>query len=174
MKSLMNCRNIVYITFGLIALLLLVRGEQLLTKSPTYGNPRFEDIIEQCQEPTTGAVVRYYLGNGGATTDYWYTVTYQETASSKELHFFHSYGSPRVEHIYCEPNSVEVQTREGVYTYDIQQIKVDLVNNPISYSHDRPATPTRGITFDTICGSCLICLGGFTLMVVIGARVVMR
>lgn len=99
----------------------------------TFGNPAIEDLMEQCVLPATGAVIRLYRGNGGATTAFSYSVTYQ-SVSQPERQFFYAYSDPSVDQIECHDAEVTlISTDANPRTITASQITGTLIKQPIGY-----------------------------------------
>lgn len=129
--------RIARLSFGAILLAgglwLILSGKSILHLLPL---PEME--IGHCRIPGTGAVIRLYEGNLGATTSYWYTVTYQQNYFASEQTIFSSYGEPWYMGMNCQPAEAELIPPSGdfkpyVIPYDV--IQGNLVRDPISF-HD--------------------------------------
>jgi hypothetical protein len=78
-------------------------------------------------------MVRLYRGNGGATTKFSYSVTFQ-SAKQAERQFFYAYGAPDVKHIVCNGEDVVLISSNGSSrTISTSQITGELLKQPIGY-----------------------------------------
>lgn len=80
--------------------LLLVAAWLTFPSRNVYGNPWFEELKQDCAF-SNGTKARLYLGNGGATTAYWYTVTVETGLFSPERQVAFSYSEPTLSELEC-------------------------------------------------------------------------
>jgi len=119
---------------GLIALTLAIWGVKLLLpERNVFGNPQSETLMTQCQMHSTGATVRLYQGNGGATVAYWYSITFWQGKFSREKQIFYTYGFPRIKSIACRNDRVAVLTDEQTFNLTLEQITNKLIDQPIGF-----------------------------------------
>jgi hypothetical protein len=102
----------------------------LLPGRNAFGNPRYEELIEQCVIPGSSAIVRLYEGNAHATVGFWYSVTFQESSSHRERQFFYTYSHPAIYGIECKEDSVEIATGQ-TKIIPISQITDQLTRRPL-------------------------------------------
>ncbi len=74
-----------------------------------HGNPSLEHLLAQCRT-SSGTSVRLYEGNGGATTDFWYTVTVTSTTLGAERQVLFVDGSPVLRGLACNTAGVQIET----------------------------------------------------------------
>ncbi|MBN1316005.1 MAG: hypothetical protein JXA42_11070 [Anaerolineales bacterium] len=104
-----------------------------------YGNPIFEQLIDECTIPGTESFVRMYRGNGGAMVGFCYSVTWQESRLSREKQFFYTNSYPTIRSISCQMNSVEIMldSPDNIKTITISKIRSELVKKPIGLVYNK-------------------------------------
>jgi hypothetical protein len=128
------------IAFGIYLLGVTARAPDLGRN--TFGNPAIEDLLEQCRLSASGATVRLYRGNGGATTEFSYSVTFQAGSQKPEQQFFYAYGAPAIEHIECKNGEVTLVFLDGdTRTIFASQITNFLLNRPIGFHNGKSIAP---------------------------------
>ena len=105
------------ITTALLIWLLIL---DLKTSRNYRGNPAFETLKAECVL-SGGEKVRLYEGNGGATTAYWYTVTFETTSVSEQQVIF-SYAYPTIESLSCEDQQIQIDPIGGKQTFTIDDL----------------------------------------------------
>jgi hypothetical protein len=96
-----------------------------------YGNRSMETLQKEIYDPHEHARYRLYLGNGGATTSYWYSVTISYDAK-EEKQLFYSYAYPGVESMAFNKNCLLLNTGSDV----IKILKNDFkkyIEKPLAY-----------------------------------------
>jgi hypothetical protein len=96
-----------YALAGSIAALLAAAVWLMLPGRNVHGNPWLEEPIASCSLPS-GVLARFYEGNGGATTDYWYTITVRGGGFKSERQIFFAYGLPKIESLECASGEVRL------------------------------------------------------------------
>lgn len=104
-----------------------------------YGNPSMETLVGECRL-AAGDVVRLYRGSGGATTSFWYSVTFDGGLLGRERQVVFAYAKPEVRGIQCAEDSVEVMGDAPRASYS----RADL-----SRLQENPRTYWRGELRDT-------------------------
>lgn len=95
------------------------------------GNPSMEELVQSCATQD-GTSIHLYVGNGGATTSYWYTVTTENGFLSREKQVLFSYDTPQLSAIDCGENSLTVSSTSGNIILASEELD-DLRNNPRLY-----------------------------------------
>lgn len=157
---------------GLVALVLIALGLYFLVPGRNaFGNPLFERELQRCSIPGSSEVLRLYEGNGGATTAFWYTVTFDGGWLSRERQIFYSYGNPEVKRIACREDAVDLILEEGEppESLPLQKVRRELRSRPIALSMGHPfqrvPNPLRPVSI----GAGILFLGAGLLF---GARTV--
>src|SRR5688500_4068519 len=73
-----------------------------------YGNPSMEEEQSSCTL-ANGQVLRLYKGGGGATVDYWYTVTAEGGLFEREKQIVFAYSSPALSSLSCQDSRVRIE-----------------------------------------------------------------
>lgn len=76
-----------------------------------HGNPSMEELVQSCT--SGGTTFRLYVGNGGATTAFWYTITMDGGFPSREKQVLFSYDTPELSAITCGEQSFVVSSSGG-------------------------------------------------------------
>lgn len=127
---------------GLLAIALAVWGiKLLLPERNIFGNPEQETLVTQCQVKATEATVRLYQGDGGATVASWYSVAFSGGRFSRERQIFYTYGSPSITSIDCRAGEVAVITDEKTFHLPLNQIRNELVHQPMGFYRGEPQKP---------------------------------
>ncbi|PWB68257.1 hypothetical protein C3F09_11995 [candidate division GN15 bacterium] len=108
----------------------------LLPTRNKVGNPKSESLIQQCGLPSGAGIVRLYLGDGGATTAFWYTVTLDDGPLSFERQIFFSYSEPDICSIECMGDSILLNCNfwtEPKIAIPLSEAKTTLRQRPIVY-----------------------------------------
>src|SRR5258708_617351 len=101
-----------------------------------FGNPSFEKFIQQCHISNNG-IVRFYIGDGGATTSQWFTVTYQKD-NEREQQIFYSYGDPFIESLVCKQDSVSLSVSDkSPIILPQDKIERELIRHPIGFYYSK-------------------------------------
>jgi hypothetical protein len=110
-----------------LAVLLLTPGRN------TFGNPAYEQLIDECAIPGSDSVVRLYEGNGHATVSFWYSVTFQKAQSYQEKQFFYTYSYPAIGAITCHTDTVEILSdwSTTIRAIPVSEITGELMKRPI-------------------------------------------
>jgi len=93
-----------------------------------HGNPSLEHLLAQCAT-FSGDVVRLYEGNGGATTNYWYTVTVTPRSFASERQILFAYGSPVLRGLTCGAEAVHIETDAA---------PISIPESKFAHLHERP------------------------------------
>lgn len=97
-----------------VVIILLVAGVWLMLPGRNlYGNPWFEILIGECRL-ADGSTIRFYEGNGGATTAFWQTVTHFRFPSMRERQIVFAYASPTIVAATCQSDDVNVVFDDGI------------------------------------------------------------
>jgi hypothetical protein len=117
-------------------------GIMLLAGSAWLCMPRrshtFAELRSQCRW-RDGVTVRFWEGNGGATTAFWYSVTVQPGMPWTEREVFFSYSNPVVASVTCEPEGIVVTANGTALTLKA----VDLLSDPpssLQFDHGEQTT----------------------------------
>ncbi|MDH5669282.1 MAG: hypothetical protein OEY86_14855 [Nitrospira sp.] len=97
----------------------------------SYGDPSMEELQQSCTTPD-GTIVRLYVGNGGATTAFWYTVTATSGFLSREKQIIFSYSSPDFSSVTCTKEAVVVASSRGNIALGVPELTA-LRANPRVY-----------------------------------------
>ena len=95
------------------------------------GNPWMEELNQSCTL-RGGTVVRFYVGNGGATTAFWYSVTSEEGLFMPERQIFYSYHQPALTEITCSDETLVIALESGELRVSSGQIST-LRKSPLVY-----------------------------------------
>jgi hypothetical protein len=100
-----------------------------------YGDPWSEELKQTCtlQDGTTA---RLYLGNGGATTAFWYTVTVERGLLWQERQIAFSYSSPRWDTISCGSSMLSVSGDGTTIAFSPSDLSVRR-HSPLTYWRGR-------------------------------------
>ena len=97
-----------------------------------YGSPSWEELTQTCTTPD-GTTVRLYVGNAGATTSFWYSVTTGAGFLSLEKQVMYAYGSPKLSAITCARNLITIFSPEQEFSFTEAELLV-LRDTPRAYS----------------------------------------
>jgi hypothetical protein len=111
--------------FTVFAVWLVLPGRNM------YGNPWSEELKQTCMLPD-GTTARLYLGNGGATTAFWYTVTVQSGLLSPERQIAFSYSSPAWETLSCGTGVISVSGDGSTITFSPSDLSLRR-RSPLTY-----------------------------------------
>lgn len=137
--------GVFFLTIGII-LILSGKGFHFLF-------PFVELEIAQCRISATNEIIRIYEGNGGATTAFWYKVTYQENYFSTEKTILTTYGTPDYGLVNCQTNSIElipIYSDEKPKYIQYELIRTSLVDEPIGIDWGKPADRLPNTPFGRI------------------------
>jgi hypothetical protein len=101
-----------------------------------FGNPTLETLLSKCAIPNTEAIIRLYEGNGGGTSDYWYSVTFQTGRFDKEQQILYTYGTPTIKDVECQKQTAIVKINNSSFTaikLPLTEVKQKLLQNPVGY-----------------------------------------
>jgi hypothetical protein len=119
---------------------LAIIGVLLVTAGGWLCIPGRNHLSEELQSSCSlakGATVRFYEGNGGATTAFWYSVTIQDGPPWTERELFWSYSHPIVTDIICESNRLTIASAEASWSLsDADLLAPD--RDPIKYFKGKP------------------------------------
>lgn len=153
---------------GFLALILIASGLYLLLPGRNvFGNPAFEREFQRCSVPGSGEVVRLYEGNGGATTAFWYTVTFDEGWLARERQIFFAYGSPEIKRVVCRGDAVDLVLEEGLESPEI--LPLEKIRRELQY---HPEALSMGKTFRPVSNPLrLLSIGAGVLLLGVGVLV---
>ncbi|MGE0498653.1 MAG: hypothetical protein AB7I35_07200 [Ramlibacter sp.] len=103
----------------------------VLPNRNVYGNPSMEDQLSSCNLPS-GAVVRLYKGNGGATTSYWYSLTHEGGLFEREKQIAFAYSSPVFTAVACNGDEMTLSSSASDESFTAAQLG-DLRQHPKIY-----------------------------------------
>jgi hypothetical protein len=83
---------------------------------PRHGHS-FEDLESSCRLGS-GSLIRFFIGDGGATTAVWYSITAQTGASWSERELFYAYGEPVITGMRCQGETVSVSSASRTWLLD--------------------------------------------------------
>lgn len=112
-----------------------------------YGNASWEELSQTCTTPD-GTTVRLYVGNAGATTSFWYSVTTESGFLSLERQVMYAYSSPKLSAITCTRNLVVVSSPEYEFSFTEAELQA-LRDTPRAYSLGEN-NRTRSLGFGSI------------------------
>ena len=107
------------------------------------GNPGMEDEIDRCTTPS-GSTFRFYRGNGGATTSYWYTLTSEHGIFSREKQIVFSYDSPEFRSISCTNDQAILAGPKTTIRFGTSELTA-MRNTPMSYWPSQQNVASAGI-----------------------------
>jgi len=119
------------------AVLLLV-GARLCVPGP---NHLFETLRSSCRVHDR-VTVRFYVGSGGATTSFWYSVTSQTRWSWSEREVFYAYGEPIVTATECEGGALKITAPDAVWSLTVDELLAGS-SPPFLYYNGRTASDLR-------------------------------
>jgi hypothetical protein len=115
----------------LVALVVTGWGASLMI--PRVARP-FETLTEACRLDD-GTLVRFFIGNGGATTAIWYSVTAQPGMMPwSERRLFSAYSRPQVTGVSCQKDDVVVRGSDQQWVVAAQDVLAGRAG-PIRYRH---------------------------------------
>ena len=91
--------------------------------------------------PGTRALARLYRGNGGATSAFWYSVTFQHHPLGRERQFLFAYHSPAINRIACSREGVHVgglvseAGAPSTQTFTLAEIDTVYAPRPMTFSY---------------------------------------
>lgn len=99
-----------------------------------YGNPSSEDLEGTCRFPgARGAVVRLYVGGGGATEPEYFSVTIQPWYLPIDRQFYFAYATPRIDAVRCTADStIALLDRDSAQP--IQQVPLRIIARTLVFS----------------------------------------
>lgn len=136
----MNLR--IAIRILLSSTLLLSAAWLVIPGRNSHGNPSMETLVQSCAT-REGTIIRLYVGNGGATTAFWYTLTTESGFFFREKQVLFSYGMPEFSAITCGEKSVAVSGTSSSITLTENDL-ADLRGNPRSYWKGNIKTQWQG------------------------------
>ena len=90
-----------------------------------------EELAQSCKIPGSSAVIRFYVGNGGATTAFWYVLTADQDGVFERL-FYYSYSMPVIKAVACKEQGVTVQYESNPEQFfSLRDIFEKLTRHPI-------------------------------------------
>src|SRR5688572_20239554 len=101
------------LALAVIGLLFILGGGWLCIPGRNHVS---ETLQSSCRLAEAGTV-RFYEGNGGATTSFWYSVTVQSGFPWTEQEVFWSYGSPVVTQIACEGDRLTISAEDNTWSF---------------------------------------------------------
>jgi hypothetical protein len=115
---------------GALAVLLLLGGGWLSIPGPSH----LFDTLQSACRLSDSTTVRFYEGNGGATTSFSYSVTVQPTPWPwTERLVFYSYGSPTVTQVTCAAGTLTITAVES--NWSVSEVTgVTRVQTPMTWS----------------------------------------
>ena len=97
-----------------------------------YGSASWGELTQTCTTPD-GTTVRLYVGNAGATTSFWYSVTTESGFLSLERQVMYAYSSPKLSAITCTRNLVVISSPEYEFSFTEAELQA-LRDTPRAYS----------------------------------------
>lgn len=147
---------------GAASALLFIACWLALPSRNAYGNPWLEELKQDCAF-SNGTKARLYLGNGGATTAYWYTVTVETGLFSPERQVAFSYSEPALSEIECRDDRLVISGGEKLVIGASEF--ADRRNAPIIYWRGNPEVTARTWSvMDSIrlgIATCLVGIAGW-------------
>jgi len=125
---------------GAASALLLIAGWLALPSRNVYGNPWAEELKQDCAF-SNGTKARLYLGNGGATTAYWYTVTVETGLLSPERQVAFSYSEPTLSELECRDDRLVISGGERLVIAASEF--ADRRDAPLIYWRGKPEIASR-------------------------------
>jgi hypothetical protein len=126
----------------------------------------FEDLESSCRL-RPGTLVRFFMGNGGATTAFWYSITVQPGAPWTEREVFHSYREPVVTAMVCHGETVSVSSATRTWVLDSKLL--DQEGSAAEYwrRRDNLISVREGLAtldkFRIVFGICVLLGGAFVI-----------
>lgn len=97
-----------------------------------YGSPTWEELSQECATPD-GTIVRLYVGNAGATTSFWYSVTTEYGFWSLEKQVMYAYSGPKLTSIACGKDHVIISSPNYEFSFTEAELH-SLREAPRAYS----------------------------------------
>lgn len=128
------------------AMLLGVVGAWIVLPSrDVRGNTLFEQRIDSCTLDPSGIGISLFLGNGGAMTSYWYSVTERAPLSPFRHQIFYAYASPIITSIRCRAgDTLDLIGPTSTRSLSVGQMAASLRTHPLLFVRDVAAqAPVR-------------------------------
>jgi hypothetical protein len=108
-------------TWTFVGALLVVSGLYLVVPSRNArGNPRLEREMASCVLPDD-AEVKLYQGDGGSSSDNWYSVTHDPAGLEPERQIVYRYRAPALYDLVCDSVGVIIRTDDAPITLTAAQ-----------------------------------------------------
>jgi hypothetical protein len=116
-------------SFVAVKAVFLAAGALLSVWGAWLAIPRQSHTFEALQSScplASGAVVRLFLGNGGATTGYWFSVSIQTGGPWSEEYIFNAEPPPALKAIKCEGSVLQIVGSDQTWQLDEADVHTDL------------------------------------------------
>jgi hypothetical protein len=132
----------------LAALLFSAGGAWILLPSRNVrGNTLFESKMNSCTLHPSGISVSLFVGDGGAMTSFWFSVTERAPWSPFRHQIFYAYATPIIAPVRCRPgDTLDIVGLTSTRSLPLGQMATSLRENPLLFVRDSPlhVPPSRG------------------------------